>query len=172
MSQSGLLKIDDHILPPDVPLFFEGNSGIGSAVANIFEIIGAGGATTSVVGNVMTITVASTAMTWSTVTDSSPPNPISLANNNGYISSGTNQVTFILPVSASVGDTYIITGSTSLFQVTQNAAQQIFFGSRSTTVGAFGSIASLQASDHIEILCIIANTTFKIIDSIGNLTVI
>lgn len=55
MSQAGIINIQDSILPPDVPLIFVGNVGFGSAIANTFDIVGTGIISTSVSGNVLTI---------------------------------------------------------------------------------------------------------------------
>lgn len=60
MSQTGIVNISSGSLPPDVPLFFSGNVGIGSAVANIFEINGSNNISTSVAGNILTIDVTGT----------------------------------------------------------------------------------------------------------------
>ena len=172
MSQAGIINVADSILPPDVPLEFISNNGTGSAIANVFEILGTGNVSTSIIGNVLTISAVVTDFTWNTVTSASPANPISLVAQNGYITTGASQVTFILPVSAAVGDTFIISDLTSLFQINQNANQSIIFGSKVTTLGVGGSISSLNVGDHLEILCVQANLTFKIIDSMGNLTIV
>ena len=55
MSQAGVIKIGDNILPPDVPLIFSTNSGNASASLNILNVIGGAGITTSGSGNQVTI---------------------------------------------------------------------------------------------------------------------
>src|SRR5271166_2073432 len=56
MSQSGTSKVSASNLPSNVPLIFSGNTSSGSAVNNIFQIIGIGGVSTNVSGNILTIT--------------------------------------------------------------------------------------------------------------------
>jgi hypothetical protein len=56
MSQSGMVKVTDNILPPDVPLQFTTNSGIAVPAANNLNVLGANGTTTSGAGSTITIT--------------------------------------------------------------------------------------------------------------------
>ena len=77
MSQAGITKISDAILPPDVPLIFLGNSGTGSAIANVFDIVGAGTISTNITGNTLTISSSASG----TVTNvSGTPNRITVTN--------------------------------------------------------------------------------------------
>lgn len=169
MSQAGSLN-ETSTIPPDVPTEFVTNSGTATPAANIIEILGAGSITTTGSGNIVTISISSTGFTWNTIT--SAGNPTQIVAENAYITSGVSQCVLILPLTANIGDSFIITGSTSLFQVTQNASQYILFGIKTTTSGATGNITSTSFADHIEIVCIVQNIGFKIIDSIGNLTVV
>ncbi len=91
---------------------------------------------------------------------------------NAYITAGSSQCTLILPLTGAVGDSFIVTGLSSLFQITQNANQSIIFGMLTTTAGAGGSITSTGVGDHVTVVCVVANLTFKIIDSMANLTVV
>ncbi len=150
MSQSGIAKVTDAILPPDVPLIFQGNSGSGSAIANIFEILGEGGTTTSVSGNILTINAVSSGFTWNTVTSVSPPNPIQLIAENGYICAGSSQVTFLLPLAPAIGDSFIILAASSKWQVTQNGSQQVTIGPIATTPGATGTTTANTLGDKVE----------------------
>lgn len=149
MSQAGLATIADNILPPDVPLVFVGNSGSGSAIAHIFEIVGSTGVTTDVVGNVLTISVSSTGFTWNLVTSVSPPNPIQIIAENGYSCQGAVLVNFILPLAPAFGDTFIVASTTSKFQINSNAGQQMRIGNMISTAGS-GNIVSNAAGDYVE----------------------
>jgi hypothetical protein len=123
--------------------------------------------TSDLSGNGTWQTISVLDITWNTITSATNPNP--LAKNNGYIAAGVSPCIFSLPVSAAVGDTFIITGLSSLFTVTQNATQYIFLGIASSLAGIGGSITSTTVSDHVQIVCVQTNIAFKITDSIGNL---
>jgi hypothetical protein len=61
-----------------------------------------------------------------------------------------------------VGDTYqILSMNTGGFVTAQAAGQQIFIGNLSDTLGATGTVTSASTTgDWIEIVCLVANTTF------------
>jgi hypothetical protein len=56
VSQSGILKISDSSLPPDVPTSFIANVGVATPALNILNIVGSGTISTSAVGSTLTIT--------------------------------------------------------------------------------------------------------------------
>lgn len=168
MSQSG--PLNDSGENPEVPIEFVANTGVAEASHNVLEILGSGAITTTASGNIITITSSSTGFTWNTIT--SATNPTQILVDNAYITSGASQCVLILPLSASVGDTFIVTGYTSNFQITQNANQNIIFGFQTSTTGGTGSISSTGFGDHVSVVCIVANLVFKIFDSMGNLTVV
>lgn len=94
-----------------------------------------------------------------------------LVANNGYIGNNASGVTFTLPATAAVGEIYRVTGLQASWTIDQNASQTIHFGNDSTTTGVGGSLASTNARDAVEIVCVIANTDFQVLSSIGNITV-
>lgn len=116
------------------------------------------------------ITIASTGggFAWHEITSATNPN--SVAAQNGYIAKGAGAVTFVLPASAAVGDVFKIVGYGNLWTLTQNALQSITLGSQVTTIGALGNIVATHIRDCVTIVCVVANTEFQIIDSIGNIT--
>ena len=170
MSQAGLAKITDQVLPPDVPLIFQTDSGSASAILNTIEILGGAGATTSGAGNIITVQISGTGFTWNVVT--SAMNPVTLVKENGYITKGVATVSFKLPASAAIGDTYRIVGYNALWTVAQNANQTITWGIKTTTMGVGGSLASLFVNDCIEMVCVTANLEWIITDGSGNITFI
>ena len=156
MSQAGYATIEAGNLPPEVPLFFEGNSGTGTAISNLFEIVGVGGVTTEVTGNVMTISAVSSGFTWNTVT--SATNPTQLVSENGYICSGVSLCTFLLPLAPSVGDTFKVFSYTSRFQIIPNGGQNIVVGAVTGLIGASGTLTSNAAGDQITMTYMGGNT--------------
>jgi hypothetical protein len=94
--------------------------------------------------------------------------------NNGYTTSGLGpQIVLTLPAICLYGSIFRVVGNTIAgWQISQNAGQQIHFGSLDTTRGVSGFIQSTGQYDAIEILCTIANTDFTVINGPeGNLTV-
>jgi len=113
----------------------------------------------SITNGAGSITIANTALgsSWSVVTSSQ-----TLAAGHSYAANSVSQLTFTLPLTAAVGDTYqILSINTGGFVTAQAVTQQIFMGNLSDTLGASGTITSNSTSgDWIEIVCVVANTTF------------
>ena len=85
----------------------------------------------------------------------------------------SGSVTFTLPATSAVGDLVNISVGRGIgFTIAQLALQSIQFGSVSTTVGTGGSLTSTAIGDTVQMVCIVANTTWLIIGSIGNITVV
>lgn len=94
-----------------------------------------------------------------------------MAVNNGYITNSAGSITVTLPAVAAVGSIVEVTGiGTGQWVIGQNAGQAIFFGNNvSTTVGVTGSLASQATRDHVRLLCVIANTTWNLVQMTGNI---
>jgi hypothetical protein len=117
----------------------------------------------------ITIATTATPFTWNTVTGTSA----SMAMGNGYISNNAGLVTLTLPSAATFGSSIRVTGQgAGGWKIAQNAGQTINFGVSTTTSGTGGSLASTNTFDSVDIVCIVANTTFNILSSIGNITVV
>jgi len=149
---------------------FATDSGTANPTAGgVITISGGTGISTSGSGSTVTIASTSGAFTWNEETGTSA----NLAAGNGYIANNAGVVTFTLPASASIGDTFIVTGKgAGGWAIAQNAGQTINIGSSSTTTGAGGSLASTAQFDTVEIVCITANNDFNVIDLVGNITVV
>lgn len=167
MSQAGLNNVQSI---PSVPLQFTTDSGVAVPAANNVNVFGGVGASTSGSGSTITIKVDTTGFDWSVVTSATNPN--SLVKENGYIAKGASAVTFVLPTTAAVGDSFIIAGYGNLWTLTQNASQSVTLGTSTTTVGVGGSVTATNARDTIELVCVTANTEFQVINCIGNLTIV
>lgn len=120
-----------------------------------------------------TITIAASggsSFTWSVVTGTTQ----AMAVNNGYIANNAGQVVATLPATSAVGDTVAITGinNDTGWRISQNAGNQVFFGTASTTSGTGGHLDSASTRDTIYLVCMTANATWNVVNSIGNITVV
>ncbi len=108
-------------------------------------------------------------LTWSVQTGTS----VAGVANNGYIANNAGTVVVTLPATSAVGDTIAVTGINNAtgWKVAQNAGNQIFFGTSSTTSGATGYIQSAATRDTATLVCMTANATWNVISSVGNITV-
>lgn len=118
----------------------------------------------------ITISASGGGLAWSVVTVDA-----SFTTNTGVIANKAGLLTMTLPASAVVGDIIRIVGeNTALgWKIAQNASQQIFFGSQSTTVGVTGSLASTATRDAVEMVCTVAgaSTVWTVLSSVGNITI-
>lgn len=115
------------------------------------------------------ITIASSGggLDWSVETDAA----VAGAINKGYITNRGGGVTITLPDTAAVGSIIRIVGLAGLWVLAQNAGETVYFGNANTTTGVGGSLTATDAGDCIEIVCIVASTDWRVISSIGNITV-
>ena len=95
--------------------------------------------------------------------------------NNSYIASNAALVTLSLPATSEVGDVVMVIGKgAGGWKISQAAGQSIQFtagGSvTSTTSGTGGYVASVVASDTVEVRCLTANTLWEVVDAMGNIT--
>lgn len=165
MSQSGITSAAGS--NPSIPTSFVTDLGTAVAIANVIDVNGGAGVTTSIgAPNQIIITVASSGFTWHVVTSAN--NPVTLVAENGYITKGAGVVHFILPAAASVGDTFEIVGYGNLWTIAQNAGQSIRLGSSVSTLGLFGNLSASMVTDCIKLICVTQNLEFFIPDSQGN----
>jgi hypothetical protein len=138
----------------------------GNGVAPVWNNItgGAGITVTSASGS---ITLSSTggSFAWSTITGATQ----NLVANSGYVANNAGGVAFLLPGAAALGTTFKITTiNAGGFTVTQNAGQIIHLGAAATTAGVTGFLQSTANYDSIELVCTITNTTWTVLNSVGN----
>ena len=114
------------------------------------------------------ITIAATgAFTWVDVATGTQ----ALAINKGYVTTNATLVTYSLPAVAAVGSVIKIVGKGAAgWLLAQGASQSIGFGDITTTVGVGGSLASTNLGDSIELVNVTANTGWRVISSVGNIT--
>ena len=152
----------------------DGQLLIGAAVAPYLRAgtisAGPGATVTNGAGSITIGLAGPMGYSWSVITSAGNVN--AMLAFNGYITGGVALTTLLLPAAAAIGDMFIVTGLSSLFQIQQNAGQSIILGNQTSTVGVGGSISSTQVSDSVVLVCVTANTTFKVLSSMGNLTVV
>lgn len=112
--------------------------------------------------------------TWSVVTGTTKTCVV----NEAYFANNAALVVFTLPSSAAVGDKVFIKGmGAGGWKLAQGASQLIIFtsggvaGLNQTTTGANGYVASNDTEDSVELVCSVANTTFRVVSSQGNLII-
>ncbi len=95
--------------------------------------------------------------------------------NNGYIANKAGLLTMTLPATAAIGDMIGITGVNTAvgWRIAQNANQQIFFGTSSTTLGVGGYIEATAIRDSAQLVCVVAgaSTVWNVISAQGNITI-
>lgn len=118
----------------------------------------------------ITINAVGGSLTWTVVTGTTQ----AAAVNNGYIANNAGLVTVTLPAVSAVGDMVAVTGINNAtgWKIAQNAGNQIFFGSASTTSGTGGSLASTATRDTVYLVCMVVNGAWNVVGSIGNITVV
>jgi len=161
--------------------FIAGIDGVnvGSTAQVVTEVSGqlgsaviTAGTNISVTPGANTITIAATgsaSFSWSVVTGATQ----SMAVNHGYIANNGGTCVMTLPATAAVGDILEVTGINNAtgWQIAQNSGQTVHFGSSNTTTGATGSLTSTATRDSVRLVCVVANTDFNVLSSIGNITV-
>jgi hypothetical protein len=130
-------------------------------------------------GNVMTsdgtnwtsAAPAAGGLTWSVITADQ-----SVVASHGYICNKGTLLTLTLPASSTAGDLFNVTGINIAlgWKIAQNASQQIFFGTSSTTAGTGGSLASTAIRDSLQLVCVTggSSSVWQVYGSIGNVTVV
>lgn len=111
------------------------------------------------------ITITSTvsgSLTWNLVQSTS----VALVANNGYVINDFALVHCSLPTTGCpFGALISICGfstSSVAWVISQGAGQQIIMGAQSSTVGTGGSVLAPGPFDQIDLLCVVANTTFVV----------
>ncbi len=117
---------------------------------------------------VLTSTTGSgSGLVWSEVTGTTQAMEV----NNAYIANNAGLVTLTLPDSADVGDMLTVVGKgAGLWRIAQNASENINFGNVTTTTGVGGYLEATLRYDCVELVCTVANTTWTVRSSIGNIT--
>lgn len=120
--------------------------------------------------NSISIATTGSGQAWVDVTGASQ----TIAANTGYLSNRAGAVAFTLPASSTVGDVFEIVGVQGSWSLSQAANQRVLFGSQATTLGVGGSLASTNAGDCIRLVATNtgASSVYRVVSSIGNITVV
>jgi hypothetical protein len=119
-------------------------------------------------GNLTWTSFSGSGLAWTVVTIDT-----AMAVNNGYIEASAGiALNMTLPAVSAVGDIIELTADDALgWILVQGAGQTVHFGNQDTTTGATGSLASTDIGDTVRVVCTIANLDWRVLSSIGNLTV-
>jgi len=141
-----------------------GSTGADPSVATLTA--GVGVSITNAAGSI-TINSSGAGVTYEEITDAAKNMEI----DHAYGANRGGGVTFTLPATAAIGTTLEIVGISGLWVLAQNAGQTVYFGNTNTTAGVGGSLTATNAGDCITLRCIVANTSFRVTCSVGNITV-
>lgn len=153
-------------LTPNTALVSSASDQVISSITTATELSYVHGATSNIQAQINAITVGTFA--WSVVTVST-----ALVKSNGYFANSTSVLTFTLPTTAAVGDTFSISSmNTGLFTIAQNAGQSIRIGAVISTAGTGGSVVNTSIGDGLTIICNVVNTGFQVVPGyLGNFNV-
>jgi|SRR5882672_1777593 len=114
-----------------------------------------------------TLATTGSVTTWSTVSGTSQTMVVAA----GYFANNASLVTFTLPTTAAVGETMKIEGQgAGGWLVNYSTGQSIVLGNQTSTVTT-GSWASTNQYDGCVLICMTANTIFKLLPTVaGSLT--
>jgi len=147
------------------PLSFPTDSGTATPAANALSILGGTGISTSGSGSAVTVNSSGGGFAWVEVTGTSQ----NIAVSTGYIANNAGSVTFTLPATAALGDTFKIVGKgAGGWSIAQNAGQTIRLLASATTTGAGGTLTPDEALATIQIVCTTPNTDFIVDTGAGN----
>jgi len=153
-----------------VPIQFDADSGSAAPAAGVLDILGGGGVTTSATGSAVTISTSGGGLAWSEVTGTSQ----AMVAENGYLTNNAGLVTCTLPATAAQFTMLEVVGQgAGGWAIAQQAGQTIIWESTaSTTTGVGGSLASTDQYDKVRLMCTVADLTWTVVASKGNITIV
>jgi hypothetical protein len=143
---------------------------VGATGADPIPATLAAGPGISITNGAGTITITSNplGLPWTDVTGTTQ----AMLAEAGYLADNATLVTLTLPSTAAQFTSIVVVGNgAGGWKIAQNATQQINFDGISSTAGTGGSLASTNRYDTVELLCVVANTTWNVISSVGNILV-
>lgn len=163
VNNTGVLKLPG--VTASRALATDASNNVVASATTATELSYVSGVTSSIQAQ---INALSGGLVWNVVTINT-----AMVANNGYINNSASLITYTLPTTIAAGTVLRVAGyGTGLWAIAQNAGQVINFGDLSTTTGTGGSLAATNQGDSLEMVCVVANTTFVIISVVGNITII
>lgn len=147
MVADGELIIGSAGLPPVINTL---TAGAGIGIAN-----GAG---------TITITATASGLAWVNATNAA----YNMVIDTSYGANRGGGVAFTLPALAAQGTVMEIIGILGLWSIVQGGGQSVQLGMFGTTAGAGGSLTATNVGDCIVLRCIVANTTWRVQNMMGN----
>jgi len=121
---------------------------------------------------------ASADPTFQTATPQSVVTPVAgttqaMTSNHTYIANSASLTTFTLPTTSAVGDILQVTGSalnTGGWKITYTTGQIIWGPAGSTTITTGNAASASAAAQSVNMICVVANTTWAITANSGTIT--
>jgi hypothetical protein len=129
-------------------------------------------------GQVLTANSAqATGLEWKTIETISystiTTNTTAVAGTAYIVGQAASQIEITLPATAAVGSVVKVYGiSSNLWTILQNAGQVIHFLGVDSTTGTGGSLYSTAQYDAIELVCVVANNEWLVVDASGNFGIV
>lgn len=142
-----------------------------SPVANNINFVDGAGIAITGSGDDITVTATITPflIAWSVITAATK----TIVVNEGYFANRGAGVAFVLPATSAVGDVFYVSGiDAGGWSITQSAGQNIRIGNQISTTGGGGSLASTAIGDSVFCVCSVANTSWVVQSSMGNITIV
>lgn len=163
-----ITMVDANLDLAEVATTFTCDTASATPSANAITIAGANGITTSGAAATVTITGSGSSIhTWVDVTGTSD----AMEAGKGYMANNAGLVTLTLPTTAAQGTVIRVAGvGAGGWIIDQGAGQSINYLGTSTTVTS-GTLAGDEVNACLELLCIVADTTWLALSSTGNFTI-
>lgn len=171
-SNSGVLLSNSSGVPTWSGTMTNGQVIIGStgSIPVAANLVGSSGVSITNGAGTITISGSGSGIGWNNVTATSA----TMSPDSGYVANNAGLVTLTLPTIAAFGTAISVIGlGAGGWTIAQNASQTIHIGNVATTVGGGGSVSSTNQYDSVNLICVVANTTWVATGGVqGALTIV
>ena len=140
-----------------------GSATVGNGDPVLGNITGIGGISVNSGPGSIVISGSGAGFSWTTVDSVSPPNPVLMSPDNGYIAKGGALVTLNMPTTAMLGQVVQIVGNNTPWMVNANGNTIHFFSSPITT-----ALKSTSLFDTLMMVCVATNV-YVVTSTQGNI---